>query len=111
MAIDTQDREACRAYLTDTAARMRANAEDPSHFATVDPRIIADHCERVLRTLDCAPDGARFQLAPMQDKAGVPCGTAWNENVGPGQALRAARAKRGLLPYAEGPIYADGRTA
>jgi hypothetical protein len=91
------DREYARDYLTRTARHHR-EAEARGVFATFPRDSVYLHCEHVLRWLDCAPEGARFQLAPMQDKTGAPCGTVFDENIGAGKALRNARARRGLHP-------------
>jgi hypothetical protein len=96
--IDTTNREQAREYLTDTAARMRA-AELRGDFCTFPRSSVYLHCEHVLRWIDCAPAGARFQLAPMQDKRGESMGMHFDENIGPNVHLRNARAKRGLCPF------------
>jgi hypothetical protein len=68
-------------------------------FSSVDPNYLIEDAEFRLRWIDCAPEGANHLIAPMQDKHGVPCGTAWREDVGPNRALRDARAQRGLNPF------------
>lgn len=72
--------------------------EDPHAFSTYSRTdLIAFYIER-LRWIECAPEGAWFTVAPMQDKLGVPCGTTYHEDVGPGQALRKARIRIGVHP-------------
>jgi hypothetical protein len=100
------DRE--RQFLAAWEAEKHLPASLRRHFTTIDPRVIIKDAEWRLRWIDCAPDGANHQCAPMQDKRGVPCGTTWNENVGPGLALREARAARGLNPLS-GMTYHDGK--
>jgi hypothetical protein len=94
------DREAAREALTRKIAGERKLLADPQGFSTIDPNWLIADAEWRLRWIDCAPDGANHIVAPLQDKAGVPMGTARNENVGPGRALREARAARGLHPIA-----------
>jgi hypothetical protein len=96
------DRETARELLTQKIARERRLLADPRGFSTIDPHWIIEDAEWRLRWLDCAPDGANHICAPLQDKRGVPMGGVHNENVGPCQATRDARAARGLTPYAEG---------
>lgn len=86
-------REEAREILT------RKVAAKPPDFSTYPWDAIVEDARWKLRWIDCAPDGARHQAAPMQDKQGVPCGDCWDENVGPGQALREARIRRGLNPF------------
>lgn len=86
------NREQARAYYL-----RRLSAPAPL-FSNVDEshlRAFAAHC---LRWIDCAPKGARFQLAPLRDKRGEPLGTCFREDVGPCKALRDAREARGLNP-------------
>lgn len=78
------DREAARSALTAKVASQRGE-------------LAADAAWR-LRWIDCAPAGANHLLAPLQDKRGVPMGGVYHENLGPSQALREARARRGLHP-------------
>lgn len=103
-----RDREDVRLRLlekVETYSRVRDVLADPSiplhrkPFITHDPALLVADAEWRLRWIDCAPEGANFLLAPLQDKAGVPCGDAWSENVGPGEALRSARAARGLCAF------------
>ena len=109
-----RDREEARATLLaklESHTRMAAQITDPSiplhrkPFCTHDPNVIAEDAAWRLRWIDCAPEGANYLLAPMQDKAGVPCGSAWREDVGPCRELRDAYAARGLHPIA-GPWFA-----
>lgn len=102
------DRETAREKLVakvEDQTRLRDQIADPTiplhrkPFTTIDPQYLIDDAEWRLRWIDCAPEGANHLLAPMQDKQGVPMGTAWNENVGPNEALRNARAARGLNPF------------
>lgn len=93
------DRETARAFLTATIERQRRILADPRAFTNIDPNYLIEVAEFRLRWIDCAPEGANHLLAPMQDKRGVPMGGVHDENVGPGQALREARAKRGLNPF------------
>lgn len=90
-------------HQTRLLQRMEAEAHLPAalrrEFSTVDPRVLIEDAEWRLRWIDCAPEGARHGAAPMQDKRGVPMGGVYDENVGPNQALRAARAARGLCPF------------
>ena len=113
------DRETARAKLSEKLAwereflaRKQAEAHLPAalrqNFSTMPSEWIIEDAEWRLRWIDCAPDGANHQCAPLQDKQGVPMGTARNENVGPGLALREARAARGLNPFS-GIAYHDGR--
>ncbi len=102
------DREEAREMLlskVERYTRVAALIADPSiplhrkPFSTHDAGQIAADAEWRLRWIDCAPEGANFLLAPLQDKRGVPCGDAYREDVGPGEALRNARAARGLCPF------------
>lgn len=93
------DRESARAKLVAKIETERRLMADPRGFSTTPPQHIIDHAEWCLRWIDCAPDGANHTIAPMQDKRGVPMGTAWDENVGPCHALRDARIARGLNPF------------
>lgn len=86
------DRETARETLT-----RKVNAPAPI-FATIDPDYLREDAAFRLRWIDCAPEGAWHLPAPLMDKTGTPMGTAWSENVGPCQALRDARAARGLNP-------------
>lgn len=72
-------------------------------FTNIDPNFIISHCEHVLRWMHCAPEGANFSMAPLQDKRGVPCGDAWSENVGPSKAVRQRRIERELCPLCGQP--------
>lgn len=92
------DREAAREILTRKIASERKCLADPLCFTTIDPNYLIADAEWRLRWIDCAPEGANHLCAPMQDKTGTPMGTAWNENLGPNEALRDARAARGLHP-------------
>jgi len=94
----TTDREAARRYLVAKIAGQRRIIADPRAFTSYDPAWIIADAEQRLRWLDCAPEGARFCLAPFQDKNGVPMGSAWRENLGPCKALREAYAARGFHP-------------
>lgn len=94
------DRETARDQLTRKIESQRRLLADPYGFSTYDPNWIIEDAEWRLRWIDCAPDGANHIMAPLQDKRGVPMGDAWQEDVGPNQALRAARVKRGLNPFA-----------
>jgi hypothetical protein len=96
-------REDARRMLAAKIERARRHLADPRAFATIDPHYIIADAEWRLRWLACAPDGANHCVAPLQDKRGVPMGTAWDENVGPSQALRDARAARGLNPFSGRP--------
>lgn len=87
-----KDRETAREVLT-----RKVSARDPL-FATIDPSYLRADAENRLRWIDCAPDGARHCVAPLQDKQGIPMGGTWSENVGPSKALREARLARGLHP-------------
>jgi len=107
------DREEARAKLlakVETYSRVAAQIADPTiplhrkPFSTHDPNMIVADAEWRLRWIDCAPEGANYLLAPLQDKAGVPCGSAWREDVGPNRELREAYAARGLHPIA-GPWF------
>jgi hypothetical protein len=96
------DREQARAYLIEKIEAERRLLADPRGFSTFDPNWIIEDAEFRLRWLDCAPAGAKFCGAPLQDKHGVPCGGNSNENVGPNQTIRAWRANKGFTPYATG---------
>ena len=106
-----RDREEARAKLLaklESQRRIRDQIADPSiplyakPFTTYPPELIIADAEWRLRWIDCAPEGANYILAPMQDKAGVPCGGVFSELVGPGKALREAYAARGLHPICGG---------
>lgn len=110
-----RDREEARAKLLEKVAsqtRIAEAMERERHlpaalrrtFTTIEPAYLINDAIWRLRWIDCAPEGANFLLAPMQDKRGVPMGTAHSELVGPCQAVREARAARGLHPVA-GPWY------
>lgn len=103
------DRETAREKLTaklEREQRLLAKIEEErklpascrTTFTTFSPNWIIEDAEWRLRWLDCAPEGANHQLAPLQDKNGVPMGGVYNENVGPGEALRNARAAHGRNP-------------
>lgn len=104
MPVDTQDtrksRDEAREILTDKVASMR-HAIETNQFSTIPPQALIDDAEHRLRWIDCAPEGARHCVAPLQDKAGVPMGTTWREGPtnAPGKALRQARIARGLHPF------------
>lgn len=93
------DREEARAYLVKKIEREEAILADPRAFVTISPHHIIEDAKWRLRWIDCAPEGARFGLAPLQDKNGIPCGGTWDENVGPNQAMRAARLAHGRNPF------------
>jgi len=93
-----RSREDARELLTAKIAHERRCLADPHSFSTIDPNYIIADAEWRLRWIDCAPNGANHQVAPMQDKRGVPMGEARNENIGPCEALRNARVARGLHP-------------
>lgn len=93
------DREEARAYLLKKVADAKRAMADPRHFSTYPVSEILRDAEWRLRWIDCAPEGARFGLAPLQDKNGIPCGGTWNENVGPNQAMREARLAHGRNPF------------
>lgn len=87
MTIDATNRNEVRDYCERTIAREKLYIEDakkPAYarrlFTTTNPNFIISHCEKVLRWLNCAPEGATFYLAPLQDKDGTPCGM--NTHVG-----------------------------
>ena len=86
-------REQAREYLV---ARLAALAPD---FTNYDDGALRAFAADRLRWIDCAPEGARHCVAPLQDKHGEPMGATWHENVGPCKALREARAARGLDPF------------
>jgi hypothetical protein len=92
-------REEARAILTTKIENQRRAAADPRSFATTPPAYLIRDAEWRLRWIDCAPEGANHQCAPLQDKNGVPCGGNYDENVGPGQALREARVRHGRNPF------------
>ena len=101
MNTDTRkDREAARVALLAKIDHLTRSLTDPKSFATIDPNYLIEDAAFRLRWIDCAPAGARHCVAPLQDKNGVPMGAAWNENVGPCEELRKARAARGLHPFA-----------
>jgi hypothetical protein len=93
------DRETARRKLLDKIASQNAGLGDSRYRSTIDPHFLIEDANWRLRWIDCAPEGANHQLAPLQDKQGVPCGGCWNENVGPNQSLRNARAARNLNPF------------
>lgn len=99
MKPNNQTRERARENLTKKVAGQRRILADPHAFSTVDPHYLIEDAEFRLRWIDCAPEGANHQVAPLQDKDGVPMGGNYNENVGPNEALRNARSKRGLNPF------------
>jgi hypothetical protein len=90
-------REARKHYASGLLREYKS-LEDPRAFSTFSRTdLIAFYIER-LRWIECAPEGAWFTVAPMQDKRGVPCGVAYLEDVGPGRALREARVRFGVHP-------------
>jgi hypothetical protein len=89
------DREAARATLTAKAERYERAVNDPKHFATIPPQVILEDTLWRLRWIDCAPEGANHQTAPMQDKNGTPMGMVFSENIGPSKASRDSMANRG----------------
>jgi hypothetical protein len=79
--IDPANPDEVRDYCEKGIARERLYLEDRekppyarSLFTTTSPNFIIAHLEKVLRWMDCAPKGATFYLAPLQDKDGIPCG-------------------------------------
>jgi hypothetical protein len=84
------DRESARKTLEKKVAAYTKAIDDPNHFSTVDPRFILDDAVFRLRWIDCAPEGANHQTAPLADKTGTPMGGVFDENVGPGRAMREA---------------------
>lgn len=92
------DREAAREILT-----HKVNAADPV-WSTIDPAFIRNDAAWRLRWIDCAPEGANHQCAPLQDKRGIPMGGNYNENIGPNAAVRKARAARGRHPISGQPL-------
>lgn len=92
------DRETARRTLIEKIAAALRQLADPRGFSTFSPHWLIEDAEWRLRWIDCAPEGANHQCAPLQDKHGVPMGGIYNENIGPNQALRAARAAHGLNP-------------
>ena len=79
--------------------------EDPHAFSTYSRTDLIRFFIDRLRWIECAPEGAWFTVAPMQDKRGVPCGLDYRENLGPSKALRAARVRHGrdprnMIPFA-----------
>jgi len=116
-----RDRDAARTKLMATRLsqirlreQIEAERDLPAFmrkaFTTIDPNFIIDHCEHVLRWINCAPAGANFSMAPLQDKRGVPCGDAWSENIGPSKAVRERRVARGFHPIT-GKDYGKGGLA
>lgn len=95
-------REEAREVLTRKIESARRALADPHSFSTYPPEALIDDAEWRLRWIDCAPEGANHQCAPMQDKTGTPMGGAWGEDVGDGKALRGARVARGLPPHGVG---------
>jgi len=65
--LDCYDRDAVREYLTEKIAGQRRTLADPHSFTTVDPNFIIADAQWRLRWLDCAPAGARYGAAPLQD--------------------------------------------
>lgn len=97
-AVFNKDREQARNYLRAKIERQYRQLADPLGFSTIDPHWIIEDAEWRLRWLDCAPEGANFILAPLQDKHGVPMGGQDNENLGPSKNVREIRAARGRNP-------------
>ena len=95
----SKTREEARQYLAQKIVFESKCLEDPRCFATTSPYYIIEDAVWRLRWIDCAPEGAYFKLAPLQDKRGIPMGDAWHENIGPGRALREARIRHGLNPF------------
>jgi hypothetical protein len=93
------DRERARAILKGKIEAEKRILADPYAFTTISPQYIIDDAEWRLRWIDCAPAGARYLLAPMQDKTGTPMGSVWDENLGPCLALREAYVARGRNPF------------
>lgn len=92
----TKTRDEARSYLTLKIEHQRLIQADARAFTTIDPQYLIDHAEWCLRWMDCAPEGARHFVAPLQDKDGRPCGANFSENVGPSKAMREAWIARGL---------------
>lgn len=87
-----------RKHYAEGLAREYRALEDPRSFSTFSRTdLIAFYIEN-LRWIECAPEGAWFTVAPMQDKQGVPCGTAYDEAMGAGRGLRNARIRAGVNP-------------
>lgn len=93
-------RDEARSALVSKIAREHKHLADPRAFSTIDPNYLIRDAEFRLRWIDCAPEGARYCVAPLQDKNGVPMGGTWSENLGACKALREARTARGLHPLA-----------
>lgn len=94
-------REEARAILTtkiESERRLQIEIERGTGFATTPPAYLIADAEWRLRWIDCAPEGANHQCAPLQDKRGVPMGGVYNENLGASQAVRDARVERGRDP-------------
>ena len=72
-------REEAREILTAKIASCRRQMDDPRAFSTTPPQYLIRDAEWRLRWIDCAPEGANHQCAPLQDKNGVPCGGTYNE--------------------------------
>jgi hypothetical protein len=88
------DREQAREY------RMREMSRAKAIFCTYPDYLTRQWAIWGLWWIDCAPEGANHILAPLQGKDGRPMGVSDNnENLGPNQALREARRKRGLNPF------------
>lgn len=100
----TKTREEARAILTTKIESERRALADPRSFSTTPPAYLIADAEWRLRWIDCAPEGANHQCAPLQDKRGVPMGGVYDENVGPNEALRNARIARGRHPISGAEI-------
>lgn len=95
----SSDLRGARKHYAQGLLTQYESLEDPLAFCTYSRTdLIAFYIDR-LRWIECAPEGAWFQVAPMMDKRGVSCGTDYSEDVGPSQGLRAALARRGRNPF------------
>jgi hypothetical protein len=101
-------REEARVLLTEKLERERDFLArlymGENLFSTFDPRWIIEDAEWRLRWIDCAPEGANHQCAPLQDKQGVPMGGVVHENLGAPKNIRELRLARGRHPLTGRPL-------
>lgn len=92
--LDYHDREACREWL-----QRQVDKPDPE-WSTHDPATLRRYQQKVLRWMDCAPEGAAFLVAPLlgfdlKPMGGrSPHGPAWC----PCKRIRDLRAADGYDP-------------
>lgn len=92
-------REQAREYLTAEVARQLRQLADPNDFCTYDRNWLLAYQRRLLRWLNCAPEGANHLVAPLQGRYGVPCGERGSYDVGPSEGMRRVLERKHGRPW------------